>query len=287
MEKKLKILILFIFITIHGLAQSYVGDSWGQIKQVRQGTISLAYVETPSFVYKDINGKLTGICVDIMNDFVKWANDTKNVKLQSKFVGDGSSFRGMYDKVKISTGGVFGLGNITITEERKKEVKFSTPFITNFAILITQTGIPTLAKMDDLSATFASLTAYTAKGTLNEKRVSELKKKYFPAMKVITTTTSQETLEKVFNDPKGFAYLDLAFYLEATQMRKPIKRHPVGDQAAEQFGFLMPINSDWNVLLDEFFKANGGYTTTSRYREILSNHLGETGVKLLQSANKQ
>jgi len=46
------------------------------------------------------------------------------------------------------------------------------------------------------------------------------------------------------------------------------------------------MNSDWGSLLDEFFKANGGYTSASRYREILAKHLGETGVKLLQSANK-
>ena len=286
MKSRLQVTALAMMLSVAALGQNYVGDNWSQVKQVGQGTIALAYVETPSFVYKDNSGKLTGICIDIMADFVKWVNDTKKVKLQSKFVGDGSSFRGMYDKVKVSTGGVFGLGNITITEERKKEVKFSPPFITNFAILITQGNVATLAKMEDMPTTFAGLTAYTAKGTLNEKRITELKKKYYPEMKVVTTTTSQETLEKVFNDPKGMAYLDLAFYLEAAQMRKYVKRHPVGDQTAEQFGFVLPQNSDWTPLLDEFFKSNGGYTSSSRYREILTKHLGETGVKLLQSANK-
>lgn len=286
MNKRTMLVAVATLFSIQTWAQNYVGDSWAQTKQAGQGTISLAYVETPSFVYKDNGGTLTGICIDIMHDFVAWVNDNKKVKLQSKFVGDGSSFRGMYDKVKVSTGGVFGLGNITILEERKKELKFSPPYITNFAILITQGNIPTLAKMEDLPTAFKSLTAYTAKGTLNEKRILELKKKYFPDMKVVTTTTSQETLEKVFKDPNGFAYLDLAFYLEAAQLRKYVKRHPVGDQTAEQFGFVMPLNSDWGPLLEEFFKANGGYTSTSRYREILTKHLGETGVKLLQSAKK-
>src|SRR6478736_3259335 len=153
MKNGIKLLLISTLFSMPVLAQNYVGDSWAQVKQVGQGTISLAYVETPSFVYKDSGGKLTGICIDIMHDFVKWVNDNKKVKLQSKFVGDGTSFRGMYDKVKISTGGVFGLGNITITEERKKEVKFSPPFITNFAILITQGNIATLAKMEDLPTT--------------------------------------------------------------------------------------------------------------------------------------
>lgn len=284
--KKTGVLMMLVLATGMALAQGYVGDTWAQVKATGQGTISLAYVETPSFVYKDNSGKLTGICVDITNEFVNWVNKTKGVKLQTKFVGDGSNFRGMYDKVKASTGGVFGLGNITITEERKKEVKFSPPFITNFAILITQNNVTTLNKLEDISTTFSKLTAYTAKGTLNEKRILELKKKHFPAMKVVTLDTSPEVYEKVFTDPNAFSYLDLAFYLKAVSERKSVKRHPVGDMAAEQFGFIMPMNSDWTPLLEEFFKSGGGYTNSTPYKNILTRHLGETGVKLLQSANK-
>ncbi len=281
--------ILFSFgltIISFGLsAQNYSGDTWLQAKSKGEGTISLAYVETFGFVYKD-GDKLTGVCVDIMNDFVKYVNETKGIKLTSQFVGDGTAFKGMYDKVKSSTGGVFGLGNITITEERKREVKFSPPFITNLAFLITQNNVANLTKMEDLPTTFSKLTAYTAKGTINEKRINEMKQKYFPAMKILVTANSQETFQKIISDPNGFAYLDLAFYLEAVQQRKPLKRHPIGDKASEQFGFAMPINSDWYPVLDEFFKANGGYTNSNPYKVILKKHLGEIGVKLLQSAAK-
>jgi len=277
---------LIVSATATTLAQNYTGDSWAQVKTNGQGTLTLAYVETPSFVYKDKSGKLTGICVDIMSDFIKYVSETKNVKLTTKFTGDGTTFKGMYDKVRGSIGGVFGLGNITITDERRKEVKFSPPFITNFAILITQNNVGTLGSLEDMPSTFSNLTAYTAKGTLNDKRISELKQKYFPAMKIAYTATSQETYEKVTTDPNSFAYLDLAFYLEAVRQGKSVKRHPVGDQAAEQFGFVMPLNSDWFPLLDEFFKANGGYANSQQYKGILSKHLGETGVKLLQSRNK-
>jgi len=267
------------------MAQNYTGDSWAQAKAKGEGSISIAYVQTFGFVYKE-GDELTGVCVDIMDDFVKYVNEKKGVKLSSKFVGDGTAFKGMYDKVKASSGGVFGLGNITITAERKREVKFSPPFITNLAFLISQNNVGNLTKMEDLPATFGKLTAFTAKGTLNEKRILEMKKKYFPEMKIVLTATSQETFEKIASDANGFAYLDLAFYLEAVQQRKPIKRHPVGDVAAEQFGFAMPMNSDWYPVLDEFFKANGGYVNSPQYKGILKKHLGEIGVKLLQSARK-
>lgn len=284
--RKIVIVFFAVLISQAGQSQGYTGDSWAQVKANGQGTISLAYVETPELVYKDNAGKLTGICVDVMGDFVAFVNAKKGVKLGSKFVGDGTSFKGMYDKVKGSIGGVFGLGNITITEERKKEIKFSPPYMTNLVFLITQNSVPTLAKMEDMSTTFAGLTAYTAKGTLNEKRTLELKQKYFPGMKIDYTSISQETYEKVINDPKGFAYLDIAFYLEAVQQRKAVKRHPVGDKLAEQFGFIMPLNSDWQPLLTEFFEADGGYLNSPGYKGILKKHLGEIGVKLLQTSAK-
>jgi putative glutamine transport system substrate-binding protein len=283
--KKLFSVVVFVGVGIFGFSQNLTGDTWAKVKSKGEGEITLAYVETFGFVYKD-DGKLTGVCVDIMNDFVKFVNEKKGVKLTSKFIGEGESFKGMYDKVKSSTGGVFGLGNVTITEERKKEVKFSPPFISNVAFLVTQTSVPTLAKMEDMSSTFAGLTAYTAKGTLNEKRINELKKKYYPELTITLTANSQETLDKLLADSKGFSYLDLTFYLEATQQRKPLKRHAVGDVSSEKFGFAMPLNSDWLPVLDEFFKADGGYTNTAGYKSILRKHLGETGMKLLQGAMK-
>jgi ABC-type amino acid transport substrate-binding protein len=281
---------LFTFLALLGaascLAQSYSGDTWKQTKKNGQGTLSLAYVQTPSFVYIDNSGQLTGICIDIMTDFKAWVKENKKVTIESKFVGDGSNFRGMYDKVKISKGGVVGMGNITVTDERKKEVKFSPPFITNFAILVTQSKISTLSKMEDMPKTFSGLTAYTAKGTVNEQRIVDMKAKYFPDLKVTYTTTSQESLEKMLSDPKGLAYLDLAFYLEAVQMKKSIKRHAVADKAVEQFAFIMPSGSDWGPVFDEFFAANGGYTNTKEYKTILFKHMGEAGMKLMQSQTK-
>lgn len=288
--KRNKLLALFsinaMLLTVLSspLMAQYNGDSWKRVQGAGSGTVSFAYVETPGFVYKDASGQLTGICVDIMNDFIKYVNETKGVKLTSKFVGDGSSFSGMYNKVKGSSEGVFGLGNITITNARKREIKYSPPFITNFAILITQKSVPTLNSLDEISTKFSGLTAYTAKGTLNDKRIQDLKSKYYPEMQIAYAASSPETLDKVLSDPKAFSYLDLAFYLDAVQRKQPLKRHPIGDQASEQFGFIMPMNSDWQPLMEEFFSANGGYTNSIEYKKILSKHLGDTGVKLLQTA---
>lgn len=273
---------LALLFTTAGVMAQYSGDTWASVKSKGSGQVSFAYVETPGFVYKQ-NGQLTGICVDIMKDFIAYVNKSKGVNVTYKFVGDGSSFSGMYNKVKNSSGGVFGLGNITITDARRSEVQFSPPFITNFAVLITPRDVPTLKSMSNIAETFAGFTAYTAKGTLNEKRLMDLKNKYYPSMKVSYVPSSPDALDKIISDNKSFTYLDVAFYLDAVQNGKPVKRHPVGDQGSEKFGFIMPLNSDWAPLMEEFFAANGGYINTIEYKKILAKHLGNTGVKLIQS----
>jgi ABC-type amino acid transport substrate-binding protein len=277
-------LCCFFLTVLSAKGQSYQGDDWSQANASKHGTITLAYVETPGFVYKDGAGQLTGICIDVINDFLKYIRDTKGVNLTTKWTGDGTDFKGMYDGVKTARGGVFGLGNITITEDRRKEVLFSPPFIKSFALLVTQSTVPMLTRLEDLPRTFGDMTAYTAKGTINGWRIEELKKKYYPAMKINYLATSQEALEKILLDQKGFAYLDLVFYLEAVQRGKPVKRHPIGDKPAEEFGFIMPKTSDWSGIVQEFFEANGGYVNSTPYKNILIKHLGQTGLRMLQSA---
>lgn len=276
-------ILLYLFPCRSSCAQTFTGSAWSSVKSTGTGVIKFAYVETPRFVYKDSHGKLTGISVDVMHDFVDWVKRTKNLVITTDFVNDGASFKVMYETVKKSSGGVFGLGNITITDERRKEVKFSPPFITNFAILVSNDKFPVLAEWPEMPTLFKGGHAYTAKGTTNESRMILLKKSFYNEMNLQYTTSSQETLEKIVSDPQGYGYLDLAFYLEAVQLKKNIRRHPVGDKAAEQFGFIMPLNSDWYPILEEFFTADGGYLASARYRSILHRHLGEAGMKLLKA----
>ena len=76
------------------------------------------------------------------------------------------------------------------------------------------------------------------------------------------------------------------FYLEGIKNQKVLKRHPCGDQGPEELGFIMPKNSDWQPVLEEFFNANGGYLLSKQYNSILVKHLGDVGVKLLKSVSK-
>lgn len=285
MKTKISLLLTFSMLLLTSAIAQVQGDTWAKVQSTGAGTISCAYVETPGFVYTGNDGKLTGICVDIMNDFIAYAKEKKGVNITMKFVGDGTNFGKMYATAKSGNGGVFGLGNVTITEARMKEIKYSPKFITNIAILISSNTIPTLSNMSEIGTTFQGLKAYTAKGTLNEKRILDIKSKYYPSLLIDYATSSPETLEKILADPKSFTYLDIAFYLDAVKNKQPVKRHAVGDKASEEFGIIMPMNSDWDQIVNEFFEAEGGYVNSVAYKKILNTHLGTTGVKLIESLN--
>jgi putative glutamine transport system substrate-binding protein len=215
--KQFKIVLtaFLLFIVNAVLSQNLTGDNYATAKAAGNGTVTFTYVETPGFVYKDQSGKLTGVCVDIMNDFVQYVRQNHGINLKARFLGNGSSFSAMYNGVKNGENGVFGLGNITMTEARKSEIVFSPPFITNFAILVTHSSVPSLESMSEIPQKFNGFTAYTAKGTLNEKRINTLKSEYYPGLNISYVNSSPDVLEKVLSDKASLSYLDLAFYLSA------------------------------------------------------------------------
>ncbi|WP_375578701.1 transporter substrate-binding domain-containing protein [Marivirga tractuosa] len=284
---KLILLLSLSTISFSLFSQNLSGDNYEKAKAAGNGTVTFTYVETPGFVYKDQSGKLTGVCVDIMNDFLQYVRQNHGINLNARFLGNGNSFSAMYNGVKNGKNGVFGLGNITVTEARKNEILFSPSFITNFAILVTHSSVPTLESMSEIGQKFNGFTAYTAKGTLNEKRINKLKSDYYSDLDISYVNSSPDVLDKILSDKKSLSYLDLAFYLSAVKERKPLKRHKVGDEGSEEFAFVMPQSSDWQPIIEEFFNANGGYKNTTEYKKILVDHLGLSAVKLLDSASEE
>ncbi|MDN4166962.1 transporter substrate-binding domain-containing protein [Cytophagales bacterium LB-30] len=265
-------------------AQQVVGDSYEKAKREGKGTILVTYVETPGFLYKENTGRLTGVCMDIMYDFIDYVEANHGIELRLKIAGNGSSFRAMYDGAKGGKDGVFGLGNVTITDARRAEVQFSPAIIKNYSVLVSHNSVPTLTNMKDFEKVFKGYTAYTGRGTLNERRILEMREKYYPGLKIVQTSSSPEVLAKVINNNKSFSYLDLAFYLDALKNRHPLKRHEIADTKSEEFGIVMPMNSDWAPLMQEFFDANGGYTNSQEYKQILIEHLGIEAIKLIEEA---
>lgn len=282
MYKKISLLVLACCFTLFANGQSLKGSTWAETQKKGSGNIVISYYETPNLIEKT-QGRCEGVCADIMESFVTYLKKTKKMSVTISYKDGDKNFKSFYAGIKNGTGGVFGLGNVTITPERKKEVAFSTPFMTNVAILVTQKSAPALNRIKDMSSTFKGMRAFVAKGTTHDKVMASLKEQYYPDMVINYTTSSKESLEMVLKDEKAFCYQDLVVYFDALEDKQPIKRHSIADRSGEEFGIVMPLKSDWAPVFDDFMSK---FVKSEEYRTILKSHLGADALKIMDSVKK-
>jgi len=285
--KKIFFFCVIIFFAMSSKSfsqQKFSGDTWENVKRTGSGTLTITYVEAPAFVYKDAKGELQGICVDILNSFVNYVQNSYKVKINVKFDGDGSNFRQFYESVKNSSGGVIGLGNVTVKEDRKKEVQFTPPFIKNIALLVTNADAPEVTDPSEFSTKLAGYKAIVPKGTTHDKRMLELKNKYFPELVIEYTSSSFEAMERTIAEKKSICFQDIALYWDYKVKGSPVKYINFETEKGEELAMILPLDSDWKPLFDEFFSVGTGFKSSNIYRTSLIKHLGTEVVQMLKMA---
>lgn len=261
------------------------GDSWEEVEEAGHGALTALYVPAEGFAYQSDEGRLTGVTVEIIQDFARFLADEHDVVLQVNFVEEEDWSR-FYEKIVEGEDGLIGFGNVTITEERRKELMFSPPYMTNIASLITHEDAGELEDFETMAETFAGLDALAFEGTLHEERLRYLIDTYHPEAGLEMAHSNDEILDKLSGANRYFAYIDLYNYWRAVDRGAPLRRHEAGDEASEQFGYIMPPESSWGEILTEYFEHDDGLLQSDRYREIMETHLGESLANLLIEANQ-
>src|SRR6478609_683701 len=132
------------------LGQKYTGDSWSKVK-ANGGALTVIYYEQPGLIYKDAaSGKMKGICVDILGDFAEYIHTKYSKKVEIKYAGQEQVFP-TFLSITQNTPNILGVTNVTITEERKKVLKFTPSFMNSPVVLLTHKDAPTLTGLSQLS----------------------------------------------------------------------------------------------------------------------------------------
>lgn len=276
-------LSLILFSTCSNNDHKLSGDQWLDIQQTGSGSITFIYVPSEGFSYTDNEGNLTGVTIELMRDFAAWVEQTYDVSLNTTFVSN-DSFTDFYRSVVMANGGVFGVANVTITEQRKSELAFSPHYMTNIAVLITHHDIMEITSKTEISESFSGLNGLAFAGTLHEVRIQSIVSNYLPGAEIHTAHANDEIIQRVGEESKYFAYVDVYNFYRAVQRGESLRRHSVGDESSEQFGVIMPLNSDWHELINEFFHADGGYIQSERFRGLMEFHLGSEIADILLSS---
>ncbi|MEA5444525.1 transporter substrate-binding domain-containing protein [Gammaproteobacteria bacterium AB-CW1] len=264
------------------------GGSWQSISQEGQGEIRVLYVPARGWAWRgeDEEGQLSGVTVTLMRDFVRWVGETHDVRLGIEFEEEQDWSR-FYRRVVNSEEGVFGIGNVTITEERREELAFSPPYVYNVAVLITVDEVSELSEMANSDQVFSDLRGLGFAGTLHEERLERLKERSMPDLAIDLAESNDEILERVA-EGGHFAWIDAYNFVRAREEGMPLRRHPVGDDPGEAFGVIMPHGSDWEALMEEYFQnAHGGLLQSDFWQQTLEDYLGSEVSALLMAAAEE
>jgi putative glutamine transport system substrate-binding protein len=280
------LITFFSLFSLETEAQEITGDSWQEVEQNGGGEITLLYYEEDGFAYTNEQGELTGVEIDIFQQFIYYLKNAKDINVDVNYVGT-RDWGSMYDQVQNGSSGVFGIGNVTITDEREQEIDFSPPYLTNIAVLLTHESVDDLSSMGAMPNDFSDMSGVVFEGTTHEERMRKIKQQYYPGLNMRFVNSDTEVVNSVAENTDTFGYVDLSIYWLAEQQGRPIKRHPVGDQASENFGIIMPEGTDWDEPMQEFFSIGNGYRATSAYRNILVKHLGAKVTQMLELARRK
>jgi ABC-type amino acid transport substrate-binding protein len=273
--------LIFFFLTMycHVLsAQSYKGDSWADVKSNGKGTLTIVYYENPGLIQK-VDGRMKGVCVDIVTDFTRYVKDKYGKTIEVNYAGEERDFSNFL-KVSQNTANILGVANTSITEERKKIMKFTPPYMSTPLVLLTNANAPTLKNLEDLPKVYAGFTAEVISGSTHVSYIEKIKSQYYPGLTIVYAKSSESVIKNLSTNPKIFSVLDFTEYVGVVRRKLPIKRQDVDLGNAENLGFIMAKQSDWEAVWNEFLTPE--YRKSVEYRKIISDNLGATFLSLVR-----
>jgi ABC-type amino acid transport substrate-binding protein len=258
---------------------SHTGGSWADALRTGEARITALYVPADGFAMQS-GDSLTGVTVDILREFALWVHETHAVTLHLDFTPE-QNFSTFMQNVTDAGEGMIGFANVTITAQRGEMMDFSPPYMSNIAVLITHSDRSELERFAAMPAAFSGLTALAFEGTLHEDRLKKLIADHYPEMPVTYEQSNAAIIERTASADNYLAYVDVYNYWRAAASGAPLRRHAIGDDAAEQFGYILPRGSSFTPVLHEFFESDGGFTRSETYGNILRTHLGDGLANLL------
>jgi ABC-type amino acid transport substrate-binding protein len=239
-------------------------------------TLLIHYYNHSPFAYQE-DGIVKGIEVDLMNEYILWLKAKKKITIAYQY-RDFAEFAPFYASIKSAPKNTMGLGSVTISQDRLKEVDFTSAYIKNVAFCITNGHAPDVKtkNADEIIRSLGSMSALTMSNTSLNKYVNEIKRMYLQDLKVNYYADEVKILDEISRNVLTFGYVDAIgfwFYLKKNP-QKFLKMQKILSQSKEEMGLIMPKGSQHKAWFDEFFSAPGGFKSSPTYRAILEKYLG-------------
>lgn len=239
-------------------------------------TLIVHYYENFPYSYME-GGKLKGIEIDIMTEYVAWLKQRKNIStvVSYKAYKDFSEF---YTSVKAGRNTVVGAGSVTRNSEREKDISFSPPYLQNVAVLISSGRLATAREKsnDEVQRCFKGISGLAVNGSSHVMYLNNIRSQFLPEMKVRTVDNQNQVLQGIISDNMAVGYVDIVAYWAFLKSNptKFLKIQKAFTEPREDLGYILPLNSRHSASLAEFFEGGFGFTSTRTYHQILEKYLG-------------
>ena len=273
------VVVLLLAISHISLSQKLGGDSWARVKASGSGTLIVVYSQQFGLIFKDKDGKVKGVCVDILSDFARFLKEQHGTSLTIKYASEIPAFTEFLSTAQ-NTPHILGVTNTTITEERKKILKFSPAYMSNRQVMLTSSRAPSITSLNELPTKFSDFTAQAIKGSTQVKYVEKIKTDYMPALRITLEENGPDIITNLAGNAKAFTIIDFTEFVEVVHRKLPIKRQMVDVGGVEELGFIMSKQTDWDVPLKEFLTTD--YRNSIGYKKIITENLGATFMSLVK-----
>jgi len=230
-------------------------SSWKNVLKDKKGRINVLWYDIEPFLYRNDKGNMIGVEYELMEGFKGFLRQKYEIELHINWINTGS-FESILPYVERSADeGLFGMSFYSITDERKKEVKFSPPYMPDLNILVTNNNLPVYENNEKLINDLPGLKAFTMKQTTMEDDILKLRRTYYPPLPVFNYTDDYEILKNISAEKNSFGYVPVTMYVTALQRGVKVKRQRIMPVRRQGFAAIYPKSSDWDEPVNDYFQS--------------------------------
>lgn len=246
-------------------------DSWKEALVKRQATIDISWFTSNPFIFKNGNGELSGIEVEIMSAFKDYLSEKHQIDLTFNWI-EASSFSGIMDEVRNARNlNLIGVSAFSITEERKAFLRFTDPYLPDISVLVSSKEVPIFDSYKELIATIEGMTAVTIKATNYERLLTQFRQSTDTNFDTKYISSDQNVLENIAKDSDRFGFIDLPIYLMFLRNGGSLTRQNFFTERGTGYGFVMPLQSDWHTPLNAFLSDKAYQQEIAK---VISKYIG-------------
>jgi signal transduction histidine kinase len=252
---------LLLFVILGCVCNAYgqqqpIQQSWAEVRKAGNGIATVLWYESQPFIYSTPEG-MKGIEAEIMEGFRKFVKRAYQVDLKLVW-REGKSFGDTYATMRENRqAAAYASSAFSITPERRAEVGFTPPYMSDISVLITSQEIPIVQTMEEFDRVFSQLTAVTIEETTYEQDIFKLKEQRKLPFNIAYIRSSDNILEAIEARDSAFAFIDLPVYMMmfSNNPGVKVKRQNLFPVKREGYAFTYPHGSDWAEPMEAYFSS--------------------------------